>query len=474
MHGNSGSTRTQITFLPHTCSRVLQMAFASDSPTGHILELGRGCSLAKIDVDAAFRYIPVHPHDRHLLGMIWDKALYVDTVLPFGLRSAPKIFNAIAAALRWIAKKRGVSFLEHFLDDFITAGTTEDECRLNLVLLEATCQILNLPLAPHKREGPSTCLTFLGIVLDTVALELRLPAEKLARLQVTMKKWVAKKFCKRKELESLIGLLHDASIVVKSGRTFIRRLIDLLKSSNHRRGNVFIRLNKEAKSDIMWWHCFIDQWNGLSMMTDERKAHPEVILTSDASGTWGCGAFWHTSWFQFKWTETFNGLHITIKELLPIVFAAATWGSHWQNQSVLCRCDNSAAVYILNSGTSSDAHAMALVRCLHFITAKFNIILSAVHLPGTDNVLADALSRDNLSYFFLHNPQASPQPTPISATLADLLATAKLDWTSPSWNNTFSAIFKPASQRIPINPTSRHTDDTPTSVSVQEPKRTLR
>ena len=56
----------------------------------HILELGRGCSLAKIDVDAAFRNIPVHPHDRHLLGMIWDKALYVDTVLPFGLRSAPK------------------------------------------------------------------------------------------------------------------------------------------------------------------------------------------------------------------------------------------------------------------------------------------------------------------------------------------------------------------------------------------------
>ena len=88
----------------------------------HILELGRGCSLVKIDVDAAFRNIPMHPHDRNLLSMIWDKALYVDTVIPFRLRSTPKIFNAIAAALRWIAKKRGVSFLEHFLDDFVTAG----------------------------------------------------------------------------------------------------------------------------------------------------------------------------------------------------------------------------------------------------------------------------------------------------------------------------------------------------------------
>ena len=53
-----------------------------------ILKLGQGCFLAKIDIDSAFRNVPVHPHDRHLLGMIWNQQLYVDTVLPFGLRSA--------------------------------------------------------------------------------------------------------------------------------------------------------------------------------------------------------------------------------------------------------------------------------------------------------------------------------------------------------------------------------------------------
>lgn len=204
--------------------------------------------LGKIDIDSAFHNVPVYPHDRHLLGMIWNGALYIDTVLPFGLRSAPKIFNAITSGLQWIATKRGVSFLDHFLDDFITGAASETDCARNLCLLETTCSTLNLPLALHKKEGPATCLTYLGI---EVAMEMRLPAQKLHRVKHTIQKWVSLRFCKRKQLESLIGLLHDASIVVRSGRTFIRHLINALKSSNHRRGNVFIRLNKQARSDVM-------------------------------------------------------------------------------------------------------------------------------------------------------------------------------------------------------------------------------
>ena len=87
-----------------------------------ILSMGNGCLLAKLDIKSAFRNVPVHPHDRHLLGMKWEDQLYIDTVLPFGLRSAPKIFNCIADALQWIARARGVSYLDHFLDDFITLG----------------------------------------------------------------------------------------------------------------------------------------------------------------------------------------------------------------------------------------------------------------------------------------------------------------------------------------------------------------
>ena len=56
--------------------------------------------MAKMDIKIAFRVVPVHPDDRMLLGMMWDGHYYVDGVLPFGLRSAPKIFNALANALQ--------------------------------------------------------------------------------------------------------------------------------------------------------------------------------------------------------------------------------------------------------------------------------------------------------------------------------------------------------------------------------------
>jgi len=64
-----------------------------------IVQLGQGALLAKIDIKSAFRLLPVHPTDRHMLGMQWSDGIYIDTCLPFGLRSAPKLFNILADLL---------------------------------------------------------------------------------------------------------------------------------------------------------------------------------------------------------------------------------------------------------------------------------------------------------------------------------------------------------------------------------------
>jgi len=61
--------------------------------------LGRLALLAKFDNASAYRVVPVHPDERMLLGMVWRDQLYVDGALPFGLRSAPKLFTALADGL---------------------------------------------------------------------------------------------------------------------------------------------------------------------------------------------------------------------------------------------------------------------------------------------------------------------------------------------------------------------------------------
>ena len=418
-----------------------------DNIVQKILMMGRGTLLAKIDIEHAFRNVPVHADDRHLLGLAWDGGVYIDTVLPFGLRSAPKIFNAVADGLQWIACERGMSDLDHFLDDFITTGhPNTDECARNLDILVDTCHILGMPLALSKKEGPATSLIFLGIEVDCNSMQLRLPLPKLHRLQATTREWAGRKACTKHELQSLIGQLHDASIIIRPGRTFIRRLLDLLKASHHRKQKDMVRLNTEARSDILWWSTFIADWNGLSMMKASKGLHADWVLTTDASGSWGCGAFWSTYWFQLPWDAFTAQYSITVKELVPIVFAVAIWGHAWLNSRVLCFCDNEAVVAILKSGTSNDKKCMSLLRCLYFFTAHCNITLLSSHIDGATNTLADALSRNNTHLFFSKFPQASPTPSPIPLPLINMLLQQETDWTSPHW----SALFKAScSQLLP-------------------------
>ena len=65
-----------------------------------ILSIGRGSLLVKADIQEAYRMIPVHPQDQPLLGIQWNNFIYIDRVLPFGLRSAP---HNIHSSSRWTA-----------------------------------------------------------------------------------------------------------------------------------------------------------------------------------------------------------------------------------------------------------------------------------------------------------------------------------------------------------------------------------
>ncbi len=85
-----------------------------------IVQLGMGTVLAKVDTKTAYCNVPVHPEDKWLLGMRWHGSVFTDSALPFGLRSAPKKFTALADAVEWIARQEGVELIMHYLDDFFS------------------------------------------------------------------------------------------------------------------------------------------------------------------------------------------------------------------------------------------------------------------------------------------------------------------------------------------------------------------
>ena len=121
------------------------------------VSLGVGALLAKVDIESAYRLIPVHPEDRPLQAMRWNNQIYVNPMLPFGLRSAPKIFNAVADALHWYLSLRGITHLFHYLDDFIILAPPQSPCcQQDLSTLLEVCAELGVPIVSHKTEGLTT------------------------------------------------------------------------------------------------------------------------------------------------------------------------------------------------------------------------------------------------------------------------------------------------------------------------------
>ena len=153
-----------------------------------VRRLGAGALMAKIDITSAYRIVPVHPDDRPLLGMKWGEKIFIDKVLLFGLRSAPKIFNAMADALEWVARSTRVQLLSHYLDDFTVVGPPDsDECQRGWGVLQQAYLDLGVPVSEEKSAGPATEMIVLGIVIDSTRQELRLPQEKLVRLKHTIR-----------------------------------------------------------------------------------------------------------------------------------------------------------------------------------------------------------------------------------------------------------------------------------------------
>ena len=291
-----------------------------DDIANQAAQMGKGTLMAKMDVEEAYRIIPIHPDDRHLLGIYWDGQVYVDAALPFGLRSI-LIFTVLADGLQWVLQQRGTSFTAHYLDDFITLGSPgSSQCADNQCIMYETCMELGVPLAAHKCMGPSTCLVILGIEIDTIAMELRLPQEKLSKLKELLLEWQFKKVCSREKFESLLGHLNHACSVVRPGRSFIGRLISLLTEAKRKHCNIS-QINSEARSDVRWWHMFIKSWNGISILRQQALAQPHHELWSDVSGSWGAGAFWNSDWIQFQWPHAIQQEQIAIKELAPIAIS---------------------------------------------------------------------------------------------------------------------------------------------------------
>ncbi|KAI9038001.1 uncharacterized protein KD926_011433 [Aspergillus affinis] len=147
-----------------------------------IIQTGPGCTITKRDIKDAFRIVPTAEDNQHLLAFQWYNSTYVECCLPFGLATAPFLFNLFAETLHWILQcLLPIFYINHYLDDFIAitqSPSMSDPVNFSDEVYNRVTDYLHIP-RNTKKDEQGTCVTVLDIQLDSTTMEARLPPEKL-------------------------------------------------------------------------------------------------------------------------------------------------------------------------------------------------------------------------------------------------------------------------------------------------------
>ena len=385
-----------------------------DTLVSLVQHYGKGCLMAKTDIEEAFRIIPIHPSDRHLLGFSFENEFFYDKCLPMGCRSSCAIFESVSRAIQHIIQgKFPLSGVTHILDDFIFVGPSQQpNTQETLHGFLQFAQEIGLPIKDSKTVLPTTTIIAHGIEIDSVKMTARLPQDKIERAKLLLHQFKSRRKVTLKEIQSLIGTLNFACRVIRPGRAFLRRLINLTCKSTQ--SHHHIKLNADARADINAWLIFLSSFNGVSVLLKNQFASSDALkLFSDASGSVGYAAVCGSNWLQGAWPPSWKEIHITPKELFPIVLALEIWGKTIANQKVLFKTDNMAVAEIINKQSCKDSFTMKLVRRLVIAALQHNILFRAVHIAGYTNLIPDHLSRSKFQEALQLAPWLNRTPTPI-------------------------------------------------------------
>jgi len=354
---------------------------------------------------------------------------YYERTLPFGLKSSCRQWEAYSTALHdFLLTLVKYEEVDHYVDDFFLADRIESESTEHLADTLGLFDRLGVPIAHDKTVGPTRLLTYLGVELDSVALTMRLSDEKLAQFRLLLTIWSRKTHANVQELQSLTGKLNWACGVVRPGRSFLRRIIDHTKSIG-RGGSA--PLTTSVRLDIQWWSDCVSEFNGHSIMYDvEWTESTRLELFTDACYA-GYGASFGDRWIKGSWSaaelesarrgSAVDVYSMPYLELRALVLAMASWGHLMAGRRVDIRSDCLPIVQSIEKRSCREGRAMDLIRALHAIAVKHRFDFKATHISGKRNVLADALSRDDMSAFFLAQPSALrtqdptlPLPPPVT------------------------------------------------------------
>ena len=365
---------------------------------------------------------------------------FVDKCLPFGASISCALYQRFSNAIKHITQvKSGNKIITNYLDDFLFIAIRRLICNQDMQTLLDIYELIKLPIALEKIEWGTTCLVFLGILLNGERLCISIPLEKKDKAIKLLNEFTNKKKATIKQLQVLTGYLNFLSKAIVPGRTFTRRMYAkyanwcVNKKGGYLKHYHHVSLDKEFKFDCEIWRMFLEHHSSASVCRPMIDLHvfetsEQLNFASDASANskLGFGAVYGYKWLFAQWEPQFiklNSPSIEYLELVGLVAAVLTWGESLKNRRIVVFTDNMSVVGMVNAMSSSCKNCMYLLRLLTLNNLIHNRRVFAKFVRGIDNDLPDALSRLQFDRFWRLAPpgmektpsQISPLIWPISA-----------------------------------------------------------
>lgn len=350
---------------------------------------GPGAYIWKADLARAYRQLRADPIDAPLLGIGFDGKVYIDRCPPFGCRSSSAACQRVANALVFLLRKRNHHCLA-YLDDFAGCSASIEKAHEGFNTFINLTTHLGLELSHPKCVQPNTTIEWLGYHVDTVAMTISVPAQKLEEVLQECNLWESRSRVNKVMIQSLVGKLTHLSNCIQHGRKFLTRILSTLRAMHER---TWTTIDTEFKKDVRWFQVYARSGNGINLYA---PLLPSTWIECDSS-LYGGGGNDDTHAYSWTYTDThistFKAIHQLEAVNILIAYRTLAHVNTKESVAITIYTDNISSSYALMTGRTHDSVLASCARELWLEAAKYGDRVTIEHKPGHLIPMADALSR---------------------------------------------------------------------------------
>ena len=357
--------------------------------------LEEGDFFIKFDIKSGYHHIEILEEHKKNLGFFWDfgnvRRFFIFEVLPFGLASASLAFSKMMRV--FVKNWRGVGInVVIYIDDGLSASESSRQCRISGSKIKDDLRRAGIVLNQEKScWNPTQVGSFLGFIVDTLKMELRVPEKKVEALLTLMGKMLLKETVSAKEMARAAGTVISMSPALGPVANLFTRYMYCFIQSSHSWFADRI-MPAEAKIELSFWLNNLKPRNGYKM---RRNTVTTKVIFSDASEH-GFGGYTVTKLGKQIAKGDFSPEEregsSTLRELLAVKYVLQSFGRLLQNENLLWFTDNMNTPKILKVG-SKKIHLTDIALDVFALCLKRNIELRPVWIPREENQVADEISK---------------------------------------------------------------------------------